>query len=579
VAGNNRKKGDNQKEDADQPGSWIGWLQDNIKLPVLNLIRNYQRGWLLGDLTAGLVICAVTIPSALAYGEMAGLHRINGLYASLVAMLVYGLLGSSRRLIVGAEAAVAILVASSLSTIVPAGAGQLERYTALALLQAMMVGGILLTAGFARIGFVADFFPESVIVGFINGIGLIIIFSQLGSLFGIELKQADFFPRLVEFIAHLNHANVLTFGLGILCLASLLFSHRLFPKLPEPVFMVIIVTVLASFFGLNSLGIKEIGHITAGLPQIGLPHVNLADAAMVLPTSVGVAFISYADVILTGRAFTEKGAYKIDPHQELLALGFANLANGLGQGFTVGASHSRTAVNDMYNGHTQLAGLLGAVLLGLFLFFLTGLLTKVPVVALSAIVVAAGIKLLRPEELLQILRRHRASGYIALVTSLAVLLLGIMTGILISVGIAIIMILRQLSRPHDTFKRHPDLPGLMIYRFGAPLLFFNATYFATRILDAVEDAAPPVTFLLVNAEAMVEIDWQAIDVLRKMHYSLKRKGINMGFCEAKGFARRALKTSRIATRTGFTLYRSVASAAHHLKGGKEEENQPPESSG
>jgi sulfate permease, SulP family len=550
--------------------SCASWIGNRVKLPLLNLIRNYKPDWLLGDFTAGLVICAVTIPSALAYGEMAGLHRINGLYASLIAMVVYGLLGSSRRLIAGAEAAVAILVASSLATIMPAGKGELERYAALALLQAMMVGGILLTASFARIGYIADFFPESVIVGFINGVGLIIIFSQLGSLFGIDLKQADFFPRLVEFISHLHQAHVLTFGVGLVCLASLLFSHRLFAKLPEPVFMVIIVTVLASYFGLESMGMKVIGHVPIGLPKIGLPKVSLADAAMVLPTSVGIAFISYADVILTGRAFTEKGVYKIDPDQELLALGFANLANGLGQGFTVGASHSRTAVNDMYSGHTQLAGILAAAFLGLFLVFLTGLLTQVPLVALAAIIVAAGIKLLRPQELLQIFRRHRPSGYIAIITSLAVLLLGIMTGILISVGLAIIMILRQLSRPHDNFKRHPELPGLMIYRFGAPLLFFNALYFATRILDTVEEADPPVTFLLVNAEAMVEIDWQAIDALRKLHYSLRRKGINMGFCEAKGFARKALQASRIATREGFTLYRSVDSAARQLKGVKDD---------
>jgi SulP family sulfate permease len=569
MAKNKNKKEENQPEYSELPASLKSWLVDHVKLPALSLLGNYKRGWLLGDLTAGLVICAVTIPSALAYGEMAGVHRVNGLYASLIAMAVYGLFGSSRRLIVGAEAAVAILVASSLTAIVPAGADP-GRHAALALLQAMMVGGILLTAGFARIGFIADFFPESVIVGFINGVGLIIIFSQLGSLFGLELKQADFFPRLVEFIAHLDQANALTFGVGIVCLASLLFSHRFFPKAPEPVFMVVIVTLLASFFGLEAMGLKGVGHVPAGLPELGLPQVSLADAALVLPTSVGVAFISYADIILTGRAFTEKGLYKIDPDQELLALGLANLANGLGQGFTVGASHSRTAVNDMYNGHTQLAGILAAVFLGLFLFFLTGLLSKVPLVALSAIVVAAGLKLLRPEEFLQILRRHRTSGYIAAATSLMVLLLGIMTGILISVGLAIIIILWQLSRPHDNFKRHPDLPGLMIYRFGAPLLFFNAPYFVSRILEGVDEAHPPVTFLLVNAEAMIEIDWQSVDALRKLHYSLKRKGIHLGFCEVKGFARRALKASRLATREGFTIYRSIASAARQLKGVKEE---------
>ena len=516
-----------EKSDSEQPANWTNWLQIDIKIPGLDLIRHYKPEWLLGDLTAGLVICAVTIPAGLAYGEMAGVQRINGLYASLFAMLVYGIFGSSGRLIIGAEAAVAILVASSLSSI-GVGGGGADRYVGVAMIQAMMVGVFLIAAGYARIGFIADFFPETVIVGFINGVGLIIIFSQVGSLFGIELKQADFFPRLVEFLTHLEKANALTFLIGTACLASLLFSHHFFPKAPEPVFMVVIVSIVVSVFGLESMGIKGIGVIPGGLPKLVFPHLTFADAVMVLPTSVGVAFISYADIIVTGRAFVKKGLYEVDPDQELYALGLANFANGLGHGFTVGASHSRTAVGDMYNGKTQLAGILAAVLLGIFLLFFTGLLKKVPVVALSAIVVAAGIRLLRPHEFLRIFYKHRTTGYVTVATTLTVLLLGIMTGILISVGLAIITILRRLSRPYETITRHKDVAGLMIYRFGAPLLFFNAPYFSARVQVAIDAADPPVTFFLVNAEAMIEIDSQAVDALRELHYALKKQNINMG---------------------------------------------------
>ena len=564
--------------DIKEPAQPAGWLDLKLTIPVLEVIRKYQVKWLPGDLTSGLVICAVTIPSALAYGEMAGVHRVNGLYASLIAMLVYGLLGSSRRLIIGAEAAVAILVASSLTSIVPGG-GDAERHLGLVLIQAMMVGSILIAAGFARIGFIADFFPETVVVGFISGVGLIIIFSQLGTLFGLELKQADFFPRLVEFFSHLNRANGLTFGVGLICLASLLFSHGLFPKAPEPVFMVIIVTLAVSFFGLEAMGIKGVGEVPAGLPKLGLPQLSFADAVMVLPTSVGVAFISYADIIITGRAFTQKGTYELNADQELFALGLANFANGLTQGFTVGASHSRTAVNDLYNGKTQLAGILAAVFLGLFLLFLTGLLRKVPVVALSAIVVAAGLRLLRPRETYEIWRKHRLSGYVTMATALAVLLLGIMTGILISVGLAIIIILRQLSRPHEDIRRPPEVPGLMIYRFGAPLLYFNVPYFAARVQAAIDSADPPVKNFLVNAEAMIEIDWQSIDALRKLHSSLKRQGINLGFFEVKGHSRKILKDSRLNTREGFDVYRSVGEAVRQLKGEKEEKKEDKELAG
>ena len=434
----------------------------------------------------------------------------------------------------------------------------------------MMVGSILVVAGFARIGFIADFFPETVIVGFINGVGLIIFFSQLGSLLGLELKQADFFPRLVEFFSNLHKANGLTFGIGMICLASLLFSQRFFPKAPEPVFMVVLVTMVVAFFGLESMGIKEIGQVPPGLPKLALPHLSFADAVMVLPTSVGVAFISYADIIITGRAFAQKGTYELNSDQELFALGFANFANGPTQGFTVGASHSRTAVNDLYNGKTQLAGVFAAVMLGLFLLFLTGLLRKVPVVALSAIVVAAGLKLLRPHETYEIWRKHRTSGYVTIATAFAVLLLGIMTGILISVGLAIILILRQLSRPHEDISRHPEMPGLMIYRFGATLLFFNVPYFAARVQAAIDSADPPVKVFLVNAEAMIEIDWQAVEALRKLQSSLKRQDINLGFFEVKGHSRKVLKESRLTTREGFDVYRSVRAAVRQLKGGQEE---------
>ena len=263
----------------------------------------------------------------------------------------------------------------------------------------------------------------------------------------------------------------------------------------------------------------------------------------------------------------------LDTDQELFALGFANFANGLGQGFTVDASHSRTSANDLYNGQTQLAGIFAAVLLGFFVLFLTGLLKQVPVVALSAIVVAAGINLLRPNESLQIWRKHRASGYVTIATAFTVLLLGIMTGILISVGLAIIIMLRQLSRPHEDLRRHPEVPGLMIYRFGAPLLFFNVHYFAARVRAAINSAEPPVKFFLVNAEAMIEIDWEAVEALRKLQSSLKRKDINLGFCEVKGHSRKVLQASRLTNRDGFDVYRSVAAAVRQIKGDKEDKKE------
>jgi sulfate permease, SulP family len=540
----------------------------------LDLLRTYKLAWLPGDILAGLVIFAVTIPAALAYGQLAGLQEVNGLYASLLAMGVYAFFGTSRQLIIDAEAAVAILVASSIATIVVDG--NPARFAALAMLEAIMVGGILVVAGVVRIGFIADFIPKSVVLGFLNGMALIIILAQAGRICGIELTQADFFPRLWEFYTKIHATNQLSLIVGGACLLGL-FLFRFIPKIPEAVLVVVLATVATGWYNLGEKGINLVGLIPSGLPQPELPPVNFSDILNLFPLAMGVALVSFVDTTITGRAFAVKGGYRLDHNQELIALGLANVGTGLCHGFAVGSSHSRTAVNDMYGGRSQFAGLLAAVLLGVFLLRFTYILKNVPVSALAAIIVFAGIRLLNLREIIRIWRTRSASAYVSVVTTSTVLITGLMVGILVSVAFAIILVLHRLARPHETISR-PEVPGsgLLVYRFAGPLFFFNAAYFADRIQEIVETADPPINFLLINAEAIVDMDINAAEMFEELHNYLKRRNIILGFCEVKGHFQEVLMNTNLTRRTGFNLYPSVAAVVEKLSQEKPQEDNKSE---
>ena len=297
--------------------------------------------------------------------------------------------------------------------------------------------------------------------------------------------------------------------------------------------------------------------------------VSFTDIVKMLPIAAGVALVSYVDTTITGRAFAMKGGYRLDHNQELIALGLANVGTGLCQGFAVGSSHSRTAVNEMYGGRSQLAGLLAAGLLAVFLLYFTDILKNVPVAALAAIIVAAGIRLLNPREVIRIWRIRPASAYVSLATTAAVLITGLMIGILVAVAFAIILVLHRLARPHETIFR-PKVPGsgLLVYRFAGPLFFFNAAYFADRVQEIVETADPPVKFFLINAEAIVDMDLNAVEILEELHNYLKRRNIVLGICDVKGHFRKVLMNTRLTSRTGFNLYPSVAAVLQELNKGK-----------
>ena len=540
----------------------LGEPQSTTAMLRLDLLRAYKLAWLPGDLLSGLVICAITIPAAMAYGQLAGLHAVNGLYASLLSMGVYALFGTSRQLTLGAEAAVAIIVVSSVATV--AAGGDPARFAALAALEAIMVGVLLVVGGVSRLGFIADFIPKSVVMGFLNGMALIIIMAQAGKICGVELTQNDFFFRVWEFYTKIDQTHHLTTAIGIGCLLGLAIFYFV-PIVPEAVVVVVLATVAVVWWNLGAHGVGLVGLVPAGLPKATVPPVSFSDIMNLLPLATGVALVTYVDTTITGRAFAMRGGYRLDHNQEMIALGLANVGTGLFHGFPVASSHSRTAVNEMYGGRSQLAGLIATILLAVFLLHFTRILEKVPVAALAAIIIVAAIRLLNFKEIIKGFQTRPASAVVSLATTIAVLVAGLMTGILVAVAFAIILVLHRLARPHETIFR-PKVPGqgLLVYRFAGPLFFFNAAYFANRVQEIVETSDPPVNFFLIYAEAIVDMDMNAVEMLDELYHYLRRRNIILGICEVKGHFRQVLLSTRLTTRAAFNIYPNVAAVVREL---------------
>jgi SulP family sulfate permease len=383
-------------------------------IPGLGVARNYQRTWLWADLCAGITIFAMLVPQAMAYGELAGVAPVVGLYTALGGLLGYALLGSSRRLMLGPESSSALLVASAVAPV--AVGGSPAHLALLAALLALLVGVIALAAGLARLGFLADFVSKPILFGYITGVAVFMITGQVGKLFGITIESEQFFQQIEELLTHLGQTRVLTLLVGVALLAFLLVLRRVAPKVPAALIVVVLMTMLSSLLHLQLYGIAVVGLLPAGLPPFGFSDLRLGDVWNLLPSALSLTLIVFADAILTARAVAEKHGEKVDANRELIGLGAASLAAGLLQGFPAAASQSRTAVNHAAGGKTQLVGIVAATLLVAFLLWFTRLLENLPQLVLAVIIIAAAINLIEIKPLLQVYRLRRLEFYLALVT-------------------------------------------------------------------------------------------------------------------------------------------------------------------
>ncbi len=515
-------------------------------LPGLALLLAYDRRWLGPDLAAGLSVAAIALPVGIAYASLAGVPVETGIYAAIFPLLAYALFGSSRQLIIGPDAATCLMVAASLT---PLAAGDPERYMALLPVLTLITGCFYLGAGWARLGFIASFLSQPILTGYLNGIALIIIVGQLPKLLGYPSSEVEFFPRLVELAREAGQSHWPTAVLGLALLAFLVGLRRSFPTLPAAL-VVVAVGILAVFtFDLDGRGVQTTGPVPAGLPALGFAFFDFETYRALFRDALGIMLISFTSGVLTAKSFAQRNRYDIDADQELRAFGAGNIASAVAQGFPVTGADSRTAVNDAMRGQTQLVGIVAALAMLLVLFFLTGPLALVPTTALAAVILVSAVGLFDFLGLRRLSAMSWREAAISIVTTLGVLILGVLEGVVLAIGLSLFWMLSMTLRPSDAilgqlpgrkgfhsladFPEAETFPGLLLYRFNANIVFFNVDYFRQRLLRAVRRSSPPVRWVVVDLSPVSIVDATALQRLDALREELGRDGITLAVARAR----------------------------------------------
>ncbi|MBG4940300.1 SulP family inorganic anion transporter [Pseudomonas aeruginosa] len=515
-------------------------------VPGLDSLLHYRRAWFRPDVQAGLSVAALQIPTAIAYAQIAGFPPQVGLYACILPMLIYALIGSSRQLMVGPDAATAAMVAAAIT---PLAAGDPQRLVDLSMIVAIMVGLFSIVAGLARAGFIASFLSRPILVGYLNGIGLSLLVGQLGKLFGYEAATSGFVAGILALLENLLHIHWPTLILGSLSLLLMVLLPRRFPQLPGALCGVLLASLAAALLGLDRYGVELLGEVPAGLPQLSWPQTSLEELKSLLRDATGITVVSFCSAMLTARSFAARHGYSINANHEFVALGLANIGAGVSQGFAISGADSRTAVNDMVGGKTQLVGVIAALVIAATLLLLNKPLGWVPMPALGAVLLLAGWGLIDVQALKGFWKLSRFEFSLCLLTTVGVLSVGVLPGIFVAVSIAVLRLLYYTYRPSDAvlgwmhgidgqveLAKYPQattLPGLVIYRFDAPLLFFNADYFKQRVLAVVDGSERPNAVLL-NAEAMTNLDISGLATLHEVQQILKAQGVHLSLARVTG---------------------------------------------
>ena len=513
------------------------------RAPGLAVLRGYQRSWLRGDLIAGVTVAAYLVPQVMAYAGVAGLPPVTGLWAALPALACYAVLGSSRLVSLGPESTTALMTAVAIG---PLAAGNPARYAALAAMLALLVGLLAVVAWLARLGFVADLLSRPVLVGYLAGVALIMIAGQLGRLTGVQVAGETFIPQVVSFAGRLAQVNPGDVLIAAAVLVFLFIAQSRWPRLPGPLVAVLLSTAVCAIFGLGQHGVALVGHIPAGLPTPGLPKVDLSDVQELILPALGVLLVAFSDDVLTGRAF-ERGSESIDANQELLALGVSNVGAGLLRGFPISSSGSRTAIGLAAGAHTQAYSLTAlASILGVLLFA-RPVLASFPEAALGAIVVYAAVRLIDVQAFRRLAAFRRSEFVLALATCAGVLVFDILYGVVAAVALSVAELLWRVGRPHDAiqglvpglagmhdvddYPQAETIPGLVVYRYDAPLFFANAQDFRRRALAAADHGR--ARWFILNVEANVEVDFTALEAVEAVRAELSRRGTIFALARVK----------------------------------------------
>ncbi len=532
-------------------------------LPGLAALSQYDRAWFRHDLVAGVSVAAVAIPIAIAYSQLAGVPPVHGLYASILPLVAYALFGTSRQLIMAPDAATCAIVAA---VVVPLAGSDPTRYVSLTMTLAMVTGLVCIAAGVLRLGFMTNFLARPILTGYLNGIAICIISGQLGRLFGFSLKPTGFFRLLAEFFSKLGETHGLTLAIGLGALVLLRLLKRLGPKLPAPLLIVALGIAASSLLRLGERGVALLGAIPAGLPRLMIPNVGIGDLGPLALGAVGLALISFNSAMVTARSFAVKNRYEIDSNREFIALGVADIGAGLLQGFAVSGADSRTAVNDSVGGKSQVTGLIAAGLLVLTLLLLTRPLASLPVAVLAAVLVSSAFGLFDFKSLARLRAISPQEFRLSLITLLGVITVGVLPGVLVAVALALGQLVARASRPNEAvlgrapdtgayhdLRNRPDaetVPGLVIYRFDASLVFFNTDYFKSRVRSVVREAQIVPRCLILDAGTIPGIDTTGAAGLGEVCSELADRGVILAVAAAKGQVRWMLDRTGLTQQIG-----------------------------
>ena len=533
-------------------------------LPPIRWLTEYQAAWLGNDLIAGITLAAYAIPVSLAYAGLAGLAPQVGIYSYLLGGLGYALLGSSRQLAVGPTSAISLMLAGTIGAM---AGGDAKHYAEIASLTAFTVALLCLIGWLLRLSILVRLISDSILVGFKAGAGLTIIMTQLPSLFGVAGGGENFFERAVQFAGQLGHIHFLVLAIGVMATGALLLGERFLPGRPVALGVVALGIVIASVFGFSAAGVPSTGDIPAGLPSLAGPTLRLRDVEGMFPLAAGCLLLAYIESISAGRTFAAKHGYPLDPQQEFLGIGAANLAAAVGHGYPVAGGLSQTAVNDKASARTPLALVFASLTLALCLLFLTNLLENLPKAVLAAVVLTAVAGLIDVPALFRMWRISKLDFYAAIIALGAVLLLGILQGILLAAAASILLLLARASQPHVAYlgripgtsrysdlERHPEneqLSDAIAFRPEASLLYVNADTVLQSVSDHVRAAGPgKIRLVICDLSASPYIDLAGSRMLHQLHDELGSQDIILRIVGARGRVRDLLRAEGISEKIG-----------------------------
>ncbi|GAA0000563.1 SulP family inorganic anion transporter [Bradyrhizobium diazoefficiens] len=549
---------------------WIDWL------PAIETLRRYEAAWLPRDIFAGLVLATMLVPVGIAYATASGLPGIAGLYATIVPLLVYALFGPSRILVLGPDSALAAVI---LGVVVPLSGGDPLRAATLAAMMAIVSGTVCILAGIARLGFVTELLSKPIRYGYMNGIALTVLISQLPKLFGFSIESEGPLRSLWAIADAIleGKTNWIAFGIGLGTLTVILLLRNS-KRLPGILIAVVGATAIVDVLDLGTrYGVAVLGPLPQGLPGFAIPWITYGDIVPVLVGGCAIALVSFADTSVLSRAYAARLGTHVDPNQEMVGLGAANLATGFFQGFPISSSASRTPVAEAAGARTQLTSVVGALAIAILLLVAPNLLQHLPTAALAAVVIAAAIGLFEVTDLKRIYRIQQWEFWLSMVCFVGVAVLGVIPGIGLAIAIAIAEFLWDGWRPHSAvlgrahgvkgyhdITRYPDarqIPGLVLFRWDAPLFFANAEFFKERVLDAVAKSPTPVRWLVVAAEPVTSVDVSAGDTIAELDEALHAQGIEFCFAELKDPVKDKLKRFGLFSQLGEQYFFPTIGAA------------------